>query len=238
MNLANKEVVIVGASGGIGSTLARILKAEGAKLVAIGRNAKRLNEFSNKQYVCDLSNSENVKKSTEKLKQDLSKIDVLVHAAGVAGYKNFEDITLGELNEAFEINTKAPFFMTQQLLPLLQKSKHSLVLNIGSGAGTIPMKGRSLYCGTKFALRGMTLALSEEFEGRNPDFVLVTLGSTLTEFGPMTLTEKRKEAKKGKAYFPVEWVANKLVEIIKDDKRETEYVLFPSGYGFGEWKKA
>ena len=41
----------------------------------------------------------------------------------------------------------------------------------------------------------------------------------------------------GRAYFPIEWVANKLVEIIKGDLKETEYILYPDDYGFGTWKK-
>jgi len=53
----------------------------------------------------------------------------------------------------------------------------------------------------------------------------------------MTIKEKQMESSKGKAYFPVGWVANKLVEILKDDKRPTEVTLFPSDYGFGTWKK-
>ena len=99
------------------------------------------------------------------------------------------------------------------------------------------MRGRSVYCSTKFALRGATLSLAEEYNDQKPHFCLITLGSTLTSFGPMTLAEKQRDCDSGKAYFTPEWVAKKLVEIIKDDHRETEYTLYPGDYGFGEWKK-
>ncbi len=59
------------------------------------------------------------------------------------------------------------------------------------------MKNRSAYCSTKFALRGLTLSLNEEFKGKSPHFCLITLGSTLTNLGPLTLEEKKEMFKKG-----------------------------------------
>ena len=157
--------------------------------------------------------------------------------AGIGVYKNLQDVSFKDWADSFSINVTAPFLLTKNLLPLLQKAKDSFVLNIGSGAGTMPMRGRSAYCATKFALRGWTLSLAEEFQGKDPRFCLITLGSTITNFSGMTIEEKKKEHAKGKAYFPVEWVANKLVEIIKDDKRVIETTLYPGDFGFGVWKK-
>jgi len=53
----------------------------------------------------------------------------------------------------------------------------------------------------------------------------------------MSLEEKKENQVKGMAYFTPKWVAKKLVEIIKDDKREVEYTIYPGDYGFGWWKK-
>lgn len=174
---------------------------------------------------------------TELIKKDFDNLDVLVNVAGIGVYKNLPDVSFEDWSNSFSINVTAPFLLTKNLLLLLQKAKDSLLLNIGSGTGTIPMRGRSTYCATKFALRGWTLSLAEEFETKNPRFCLITLGSTITNFSGMTIEEKEKEHAKGKAYFPVEWVANKLVEIIKDDNRQTEITLFPGDFGFGTWKK-
>ena len=138
--------------------------------------------------------------------------------------------------DAYMINVIAPAIFIRELIPLMSH-KNALVVNIGSGAGTIPMKGRSIYCSTKYALRGLSLSLSEEYGGKYPEFSHITLGSTLTDFGPLTLEEKQKQAGSGKAYFPIEFVIRKLMEIIKSDEREPEVVLFPSEHGFGDWKK-
>ena len=127
--------------------------------------------------------------------------------------------------------------ITKYFLPLLEKSDISLVLNIGSGAGVIPMKERSLYCATKFAVRGMTLSLAAEYENKKPHFCLITLGSVLTPFANVPLEEKIKKNKNGTAFFTPQWVATKLTEIMQDEKRKVEYILYPSDYGFGTWKK-
>jgi 3-oxoacyl-[acyl-carrier protein] reductase len=137
-----------------------------------------------------------------------------------------------------DIGVTSVFIFTKELMTNLSSSSDSLVLNIGSGAGVIPMSGRSLYSSMKFALRGLTLSLAEEFKRmENPKFCLITLGSTLTSFGPMSFEEKKKDMESGKAYFTPEWVSDKLTEIIRDENREVEYTLYPGDYGFGEWHK-
>lgn len=239
MNLDSKVIVITGATGGIGRELVKKLDNENAKLILISKTEselqnllKTLKNKDNKYYVCDLSNQKNSIKVSQQIKNDFNNIDVIIHCAGVGVYKPIEEIEIDDWNKSFEINVTSSFIFTKNLSPT------NLVLNIGSGAGVIPMAGRSAYCASKFALRGLTLSLSEEFKRiGNPKFCLITLGSTLTSFGPMNFENKKVEMEKGKAYFTPEWVGEKLIEIIKDEKREVEYTLYPGDYGFGEWSK-
>ncbi|OGK09105.1 hypothetical protein A2767_04815 [Candidatus Roizmanbacteria bacterium RIFCSPHIGHO2_01_FULL_35_10] len=239
MELKNKVIAITGAKGGIGETLVSLLEKEKTELILINKKFEKENK-RHKYFECDLANRKEILNLTKKLKENFTSIDLLINIAGIGVYKSIEEATIAEWDESFSVNVTAPFILTKELLPLLQKSSDSLVVNIGSGAGVIPMKNRSLYCSTKFAMRGMTLSLAEEFKDRNPKFCLITLGSTLTPFGigkALTLEEKVKAHQKGAAYFTTEWVANKLIEIIKDKNRKTEIVLYPGDYGFGTWKK-
>jgi len=166
-----------------------------------------------------------------KIKSDYGQIDILINAAGIGTYKNLTELTLDDWDYSIALNLTAPFVLIKELLP------KSLVLTIGSGAGVIPMRGRSGYCASKFGLRGLMLSLAEEYKDQDPKFCLITLGSTLTNFGPLTLDQKLEKHKNGDAYFTTEWVANKLIEIIENDNREVEYVLYPGDFGFGTWKK-
>lgn len=246
MDLKGKTILITGASKGIGNALAKKLAGEGAKIVMVARSghilkdiAEKLPGGSNKHkyYECDLTDAGQVEVLVKTLNQDFSVIDILINSAGIGVYKPIEDLTLEDWDNSFNLNVRAAFLMTKGLEPLLIKSDISLVLNMGSGAGVIPMRARSVYCATKFALRGMSLSLAEEFEGTKTSIVLITLGSTLTGFGPLTIEEKKEENLKGKAYFTVDWVVEKLVKIIKTKKRKKEYVLYPGKYGFGAWEK-
>mgnify|MGYP001601099232 CR=1 FL=1 len=243
MNLKNKTILLTGGSGGIGNTLAKKLAEEKAKLILVARTESELKNFiskygdEHKYFVCDLENKEEVKNLVSQIKALTKGLDILVNVAGIGIYKNFDETTTQDWDKSFALNVTAPFLLTRVLLPILSNTQGSLVLNIGSGAGTIPMRGRSTYCATKFALRGWTLSLAEEYENKNPQFYLITLGSTITNFGGVTIEEKEREHIKGKAYFPVDWVADKLVEILKGDKRQTETTLFPGDYGFGTWNK-
>ncbi|NMC34225.1 MAG: SDR family oxidoreductase [Veillonellaceae bacterium] len=244
MKLKGKLIIVTGATGGIGRELVKVLDTENAKLVLIAKEEKKLKNIlktlrgqENSYFVSDFSKQEDVIRLSGAIKTKCKSIDILINLAGIGVYKPLETVTLEDWNNSLNVGLNAPFILIKELIKLLGKNTDSLVLNIGSGMGVIPTAGRSVYCSTKFGLRGLTLSLAEEYRGVKPSFCLITLGSTLTSFGPMSLKEKMEEQFKGKAYFTPEWVAKKLIEIIKDDKRETEYTIYPGDYDLGWWKK-
>ncbi len=222
-----KNAVVIGGTGGIGSSLVVALKAKGFNVISVSRSG---------DIVCDLTDYSQINNAIKKIKEKTKTIDLLVNAAGIANYGNLSNTSDETIQQTYMVNVIAPTIFIRELSPLMDHEE-SLVLSLGSGAGTIPMRGRSVYCASKFALRGLSLSLNEEYEGKYPKFCLITLGSTLTNFGPMTLEEKKKEFERGKAYFPVEWVVNKLIEIIENPNRDNEITLFPGNHGFGTWKK-
>jgi len=215
MNLKDKTILITGATGGIGSVISQKLKDLGANVITIGRDQKKV-----ASYHADLTDPISRQELVNQIIQDHKTIDILIHSAGIGIYKPLSEITQSDWDLSFSLNAEAPFFLTQSLSPLLEKSSESLILTIGSGAGTIPMRGRSLYCATKFALRGLMLSLAEEARGTHPSYCLITLGSTLTPFGPLSLDKKVEESLNGKAYFTPVWVADKLIEIMQNDSRD------------------
>jgi len=243
MNLENKVILIIGATGGIGKALAVKLFEEKTKLILVSKSKTLLTKLSSKlgkaqHYQVDLSNQVDVVKLIQQIKKDYKTIDIVINAAGIGVYKPLKDISLEEWNKSQAVNVNAPFIVIKELLSLVKLSDVSLFLTIGSGTSVIPMKNRSAYCSNKFALRGLSLSLSDEYEDQKPKFCLITLGSTLTSFGPLSLEEKEKQHKEGRAYFTPKWVANKLTEIIKNKNRKEEYVLYPSELVGGTWEKS
>jgi len=242
MILKNKVAIVTGATGGIGRELVKNLDNEGVNLVLVSKSEdelqnliKNLKRENNIYFTCDFSDQKSVQKLAEEIAKKFKTIDILINAAGIGVYKPIEDATLTDWNNSMNINVTSQFLLIKGLVENLKSTEDSLVLSIGSGAGVIPMAGRSVYCATKFAVRGLNLSLAEEFKNTKTRFCLITLGSTLTSFGPMSIEEKKREMESGKAYFTPDWVAKKLVEIIKDDEREIEYKLYPGDYGFGTW---
>ena len=238
MNLRGKTVLITGASKGMGNSIAKNLAKEGANIILVARSEDALKDLvkslgeNHKYYVCDFEDINQIIDLAERVIRDFESLDVLINGAGLGIYKPIEEVSFEEWKKSFSIGLDAPYFLTQKLLPLLGKSEKSLVINIGSGMGVIPAPGRSVYCSLKFALRGMTLSLAEEFKRANTQFVLLTLGSVLTGFGPKSIEEKKNE---GKAYLTPEWVAERVSEIIKENGKGVEYTFYPSDYK-EEWE--
>lgn len=237
MDLRDKIVVITGATGGIGQELALQLSQKGSKIILLARTQEKIDALLSRLegeghigFSADFTQIDDLSKVIEKIKASINNIDLLVNAAGVGVYKSVEEVDINEWADSMAINATAPFYLIKELLPLLKNSKMSIVINIGSGMGKIPTACRSVYCATKYALRGMTLSLAEEFSRTNVKFVHIALGSTLTEFGPLTLQEKIDENLNGKAYFTPDWVAERFIHIIENEEFENEITLYPSDY--------
>ncbi len=237
MNLKDKVVVVSGATGGIGSEVAKEFSEKGARLILIARNEDKLTHLKDEMYGeghevigFDSTRTSEVCYIKRKVSGLTNHIEVLINAAGVGVYKNIEDVDLREWEDSFAINVTTPYFLTKELLPELKKSEKSVVLNVGSRMGKTPTPCRSVYCATKYALRGLSLSLAAEFHNSSVHFVHIALGSTFTEFGPMSLEEKKGENLKGKSYFTPIWVAKKFVTIVENEEFDPEIILYPSEY--------
>lgn len=237
MNLNGKTAVITGAGGGLGSLLVKQLDKEGVKCILVEKEKNLFGELMDllegKDHIffeCDFGNDSDVESLVDKISLETRNVDMLFNLAGVGIYKNIGDLTIEEWKKSVSINLTAPFILTKGLLPFLIQSSGALVVNFGSGMGVIPTAGRVAYCASKFGLRGMSLALSKEFEDKNIDFCLMTLGSIMTDFGTGGLDIRKKFEKQGKKYLDPFEVIKKVLEIVKSEKRNEEYVIYPEGY--------
>lgn len=232
MNLPGKIAVITGATGGIGSRLTTLLCQKGAKLILLGRDQEKLkiqqDRYQAKVISCDLTVRSSRDYAISTIKTSVGKPDLLISCAGIGIYKPLHKLTEKDWYTSYELNVHAPFFLLRDLSP-------SLTVNLGSCSAFQHLKDRSLYNSTKAALRSLSLSLSKELPGK---LVHITLDSTLTNFGPLSVEEKLQKEKEGKIYLDPSWVADQIVKIIEFDRHEPEYTLSPECYGScGPWLK-
>jgi len=245
MELKGKIAVIAGASGGIGREISKALAKEGAHVFLVARREDILEALKRdiekkggkaNVYLADLKNEESVTHLGRFIGDNFGKVDILFNAAGIGIYKNFANLSYDEWKKSFAVNVDAAFLAIHKLLPLLSKPDQAYVISMGSGMGKVALSGRSAYCASKFALRGMMLSFSKEYVNTNIHFILLTMGSVLTAFGPLSLEEKISKQKRGKKYLDPSWLAEHIVTKIKHDTLEPETPIYPRHY-FEESKK-
>ena len=239
MEIKGKTAVIIGATGGIGRVLSMALALEGANVVLVGRRKDVLTSLKNKiaekkgkaQIISlDVTKARGVNKLYSILSKKYPSVDILIHAAGIGLYKQFEKVSFSEWKKSFEVNVDSVFLISQKLIPLLKKSEESFVISMGSGMGKVGVAKRSPYCSSKFALRGLVLSLAKEYEETNTKFILMTMGSILTSFGPLSLEDKIKKQNKGKKYIKPTELADFIVSRLKNNTFKVENSFYPHNY--------
>ena len=151
MNVQNKTVVLTGASGGIGQSMAQELANQGARLILVGRNSAKLENLAqslNGEHLfvaADLA-SENGRNQLFEFCKCHGPINVLINNAGVSAFEMIEDQDDSEISHLMGINLIAPILVTKRLLPLLKRVDDGGVVYVGSTFGTIGYPGFSAYC--------------------------------------------------------------------------------------------
>lgn len=180
------NILVTGASRGIGKTIAKSLQSYG-KVYVTARNEEKLKEFGNEMYfVCDLSKEEDLLKLGDFIQE--KKIDILVNNAGEYTYCGIEDTEISKLNEMLSINLKAPIYLMHSAIPHMKKNKFGRVINIGSISGVMGEAYASMYSATKAGLIGLSKATGLELaefgitvNTINPGWVDTELGKSSIE---------------------------------------------------------
>lgn len=180
------NILVTGASRGIGKTIAKSLQSYGNVYVT-ARNEEKLKEFGNEMYfVCDLSKEDDLIKLGEFIQE--KGIDILVNNAGNYTYCGIEDTEISKLNEILSINLKAPIYLMHSAVPHMKENKFGRIINIGSISGVMGEAYASMYSATKAGLIGLSKATGLELaefgitvNTINPGWVDTELGKSSIE---------------------------------------------------------
>lgn len=203
-HLAGRVAVVTGASGGIGRAISLALARQGVHLCVVGRDPIALAEtvsavrqFSAAtHFQIDLTVTENFQPLLQHLRKEASGLDILIHCAGVLHHDPMERARIEDFDLQYATNVRAPYVVTQQLLPLLT-SAHGQVVFINSSVGLTASRPEvGQYSATKHALKAIADSLREEVNQKGIRVLTVYLGRTAT---PMQEALYRKE---GKVFHP------------------------------------
>ncbi|MEH6822788.1 MAG: SDR family oxidoreductase [Motiliproteus sp.] len=166
------QVLITGASGGIGSETARRLSQQGARILAVGRNPDALDQLldslsphpstPHRRFCADLCAANQPQQLLADLEQQGISPNVLINLAGTNQLTLFQAQSEAQIRRIIDTNLTATLLLTHALLPSLAQHSRARIINVGSTFGSIGYPGYVSYCTSKFALRGFTEALQRE----------------------------------------------------------------------------
>ena len=189
----NKKAVAVvtGSSSGIGYETSLLLAKNGFFTYATMRNPDKSNKIINlKQNEklplevlrLDVTDDKSVKEAIKKIVNERGTIDVLVNNAGYALVGPLEELSIQEFKEQFETNVFGVIRVIKEILPIMRKLRHGIIVNISSVAGRTGFPLTSAYVSSKFALEGLSESIAYEIEQFGIKVILIEPGVIKTNF--------------------------------------------------------
>jgi NADP-dependent 3-hydroxy acid dehydrogenase YdfG len=204
LSLINQIAVVTGASSGIGKAVALGLATQRARLCLLGRKLEKLEKVAEdvrsmtqyaKSYQVDLMSDKEIMESADRLKQDFGHVDILIHSAGVISQGRLGNAPVEDFDWQYKINVRAPYVLTQALLPIVKSCQGQIVF-INSSAGLNARANVGQYAATKHALKAIADSFREEVNEDGLRILSVFLGRTAT---PMQAAVHKIE---GREYYP------------------------------------
>ena len=183
-----KTWFITGGSQGIGLVLVKKLLAEGNNVVATGRNLDTLKKAVNDQSAkflplqVDLPDETSVNKAVNEAIAHFGAIDVLVNNAGYGLIGGIEETSAKEVQSIYDINVFGLLNVTRAVLPHMREANAGHIFNLSSVFGLIAGGGWGHYCGTKFAVEGLSEALAQEVKPFGINVTIIEPGYVKTNF--------------------------------------------------------
>src|SRR5712664_366901 len=190
-NIADKVVVITGASSGLGASTAKLLARHGAKVVLGARRKDRIDAVVQEIAVAggtaigcaaDVTKRADVEALIKGAVDSFGRVDVLVNNAGIMQIAPIQLLKVDEWERQIDVNIKGVLYGVAAVLPQMQKQKSGHIINITSVFGIkVFAPGGTVYCATKAAGRALTEGLRMELHSQNIRCTMISPGAVATE---------------------------------------------------------
>jgi NAD(P)-dependent dehydrogenase (short-subunit alcohol dehydrogenase family) len=186
-----KIAVVTGSSSGIGFETSLFLARKGFYTYATMRNlnkSQKINDVAKKENLplkvlqLDVTDDKSVKDAINQMKDESSRIDVLVNNAGYGVMGAVEDLSLEEFKSQFETNFFGVIRVTKEVIPIMRNQGGGNIINVSSVGGKIGIPLNSAYISSKFALEGLSESMRYELEQFGIDVILIEPGVVKTNF--------------------------------------------------------
>jgi 3-oxoacyl-[acyl-carrier protein] reductase len=196
-DLSGMTALVTGASGGLGSAIAKSLAAQGAQLALSGSNQAKLEAFAKElggdhlTLVCDLSNAEQVDQLVPRAVEALGQLDILVNNAGVTRDNLAMRMKDEEWDQVIRINLEGAFRLMRAAMRPMMRARHGRIINITSVVGVTGNPGQANYVASKAGLIGMSKAFAQEVASRG-----ITVNCVAPGFMTSAMTDALNEQQK------------------------------------------
>jgi NADP-dependent 3-hydroxy acid dehydrogenase YdfG len=187
--MQNKVVVIVGATGGIGSAVAHKLADAGASLVLAARDSSRLDDLVAQlpttevlAIPTDITQLSQVETLMQKTVEHFGQIDVLVNAAGAGILKQWNKLEPADLDAMLDLNLKGSFYTSQAAANVMKDRKSGHICNVIGILGKHSMAMGTAYCASKFGVVGFSKCMADELRRYGVKFTLFYFGGVDSPF--------------------------------------------------------
>ena len=201
-DLTDQIAMVTGAAGGIGEAVAIALGRLGMAVCLVGRTRESLEGVANRvgggrSYVfpCDLADDSQIATLPGRVEREAGPVDLVVHGAAVYFQEPLETAPVEEFDLQYRINLRAPYVLTQKLLPQLKRRPGQVVF-VNSSTGVNARPSVTQYAAVKHGLRGLADAFRQEIAPAGVRVISVYPGQTAT---PM---QERRYRIEGKEYRP------------------------------------